>query len=368
MLRSATDEARSGASQRCRIGATHSYLLAVLQLILLCTLPLIATAAAPPAQCLASLPPHRFDTKPPRPSTSLTFCKEYSGSTCCNATHTQAITRQLYPYFSTSFDERDEGYGVSDECRQLAASLHCAACHPQVGTGRLVGVCRDSCDALYAACAPALFEQANGVLQPCSPATLVCSELSAFIRSGDELCRQLGFHVASSSPARSLPSLAVSSAVSSSDLHSAFTSVLSASHSAEQPSCFHASSSPASLGSPSAKRTTAKPAASASASSAAASPLADFTSRLTALASLLTDLPALVAAFPTTVAHLRKRLRRMMRLHFSSGVSVAVVVAVVVVVMLWPRIRSWLSRQRWKARLTADGIRRQRVARLGNNR
>ena len=330
------------------------------------------SSAAAPLKCRTSVPPHRFDTQPPRPSTTLTFCKEYSASTCCNATHTQAISRQLYPYFSTTFDERDEGYGVSDECRQLAASLHCSACHPMVGTGQLVGVCRESCDALYDACAPALFEHMTGLLQPCSPSTLVCSELSSFVRSGEELCRHLGFVVGSSSPVSSLPSSTASSALSSSDLHSAVTDFLSASHTAEQSSCFHHSSSPASVGSPSTKRTATKPnAAHSSTSPATASPFSSFTSTLstiTSLSTFLAALPALLSTLPDSIAQWRKRVRRMMRAHFSSGVSVVVLMAVVVVVMFWPRIRSWLNRQRWKARLTADGIRRQRVARLGNSR
>ena len=328
----------------------------------------ITTSAVSTSKCLTSLPPHRFDPKPPRPSTTLTFCKEYSGSTCCNASHTQYITRQLYPYFSTTFDERDEGYGVSDECRQLAASLHCSTCHPLVGTGQLVGVCRESCDALYSACAPSLFEHVNGLFQPCSPSTLVCSELSAFVRSGEELCRHLGLVVGSSSPAPSLPSPAAASSLSSSDLHSAFTSFLSAtSHSTQQPTCFHASSSPSSLNSPTTKRTTTKPTTTSTATPTS-SPYTTLTSTLATLTTLLTTLPARLTTLPTTVAQWRKWARKWMRSHMSSGVSVVVLVVGVVGVMFWPRIRSWLNQQRWKARLTADGIRRQRMARLGNNR
>ena len=369
--RSADGRHQHPLSHRCQTNVGCAALSLVLTLlILLSSLSLITSAALPP-KCLSSLPPHRFEPKPARPSTSLTFCKEYSSSTCCNATHTQSITRQLYPYFSTTFDERDEGYGVSEECRQLAASLHCSACHPLVGTGQLVGVCGESCDALYVACAPSLFEHMNGLLQPCSPSTLVCSELSTFVSSGSELCRHLGFTIGRPSPSSAPPSLSAASASSSSDLHSAFTSLLSASQSTEQPSCFHASSSPASLSSPSTKRTATKSTATASTTPSASSPFSSFLTTIPSLSSLstfLTSLPALLTTLPASVAQWRKRVRRLMRSHMSSGVSIAVLLALVVFVMCWPRIRGWLNRQRWKARLTADGIRRQRVARLGNSR
>ena len=354
-------------ASRVTMRSSHPLLLVILgSLLFLWTFSPTTSAASQP-KCLSSLPPHRFEPKPPRSTSSLTFCKEYASSTCCDGSHTQAITRQLYPYFATTFDERDEGYGVSDECRQLAASLHCAACHPMVGTGQLVGVCRESCDALYSACAPSLFEHATGLLQPCSPSTLVCSELSTFVRSGEELCRHLGLTVGSSSPSPALPSLAAASSLSSSDLHSAVTSFLSASHAAEQPTCFHASSSPTSLNSPATKRSTTRPSTASSTSTAftAATAASSLTSTLT---SLLTTLPALLTSLPTTVAQYRKRARKLMRSHASSGVSIAVGAVVVVCVLFWPRIRGWLNRQRWKARLTADGIRRQRVARLANNR
>ena len=118
----------------------HIPLPSLLLFLLSLTLLLSSTSSSQP-RCV-SAPPHRFNPRSsPSASSSLTFCTAYASSTCCNASHTAAIVRDVYPFFSFTADDRSEGYGVSEECKNLAASIFCHPCHPLVGTQQKRGVC-----------------------------------------------------------------------------------------------------------------------------------------------------------------------------------------------------------------------------------
>ena len=124
--------------------STHLPLFPCLFLFYLSASLLLCPISCSQSRC-ASVPPHRFNPRSsPSPSTSLTFCTSYSSSTCCNASHTAAIVRDVYPFFSFTADDRAEGYGVSEECKNLASSIYCHPCHPLVGTQQKHGVCRVS--------------------------------------------------------------------------------------------------------------------------------------------------------------------------------------------------------------------------------
>ena len=113
----------------------------VVTLFLLVHFPSSVTSASSLLRC-SSVSPYRFNPRlSPSPSSSLTFCTSYASSTCCNASHTVGIVKAVYPFFSFTAEDRAEGYGVSEECKNLAASIHCAPCHPLVGTQQKRGIC-----------------------------------------------------------------------------------------------------------------------------------------------------------------------------------------------------------------------------------
>lgn len=161
----------------------------ILLIYSLCILLTAKTSTASAVHCIPSLPPHRFNPSVSPSSSSLTFCKEYSPATCCNSTHTNIIMKQLSPFFSFSLDELEEGYGVSEACKNYAVSIFCSPCSAEMGTGQQTGICSSSCDHFYTACQSALFENVNGQLQPCSSKSLICTPLNHIVNKSNRTYR-----------------------------------------------------------------------------------------------------------------------------------------------------------------------------------
>jgi len=101
------------------------------------------------------------------------------------------VLRSLSPYFDPTSRVAES---FSESCRQLSSVAACAPCHPDVGTGRKVGLCPSLCTSLYSACSEGLFTSlsAEGELKPCTDASLLCSPLREIVGSGEEMCRRMG--------------------------------------------------------------------------------------------------------------------------------------------------------------------------------
>jgi len=73
----------------------------------------------------------------------------------------------------------------------------CAPCHPDIGTGARVGVCPSLCDQWFSACSEGLFTESEGLLRPCTDASLICAPLREVVQSGAEMCRLTGLGLGS---------------------------------------------------------------------------------------------------------------------------------------------------------------------------
>ena len=330
--------------------------------------PLPTAFSKAPARCL-SLPPHRFDPQSsPSRSSSLTLCKEYAASTCCNASHTAAVTKQLYPFYSFTLDDRVDGYGVSDDCRHLAVSVFCSPCHPLVGVGQLRGVCQESCDQWFTACSSSPFESVSGALQPCAADSLICSPLDAIVSSGRAFCDAMGVRVAAPAATASLSSAMVASA-SSSQLYDAVSSFLTEASSgatAAAASCFTASTSP--------QTTIPAPAAKRSSASSSSSPRSTSSSASTASTASSSSVSSLLGSFLRSLSfRLPRPVRRLLRrfgLPVPSGDSLVLIAVTALCCLLYYNRKPTLAYLRRKGlfrmgrRLTAEGLRAQRLMKL----
>ena len=292
--------------------------------------------------------------------------------------------KTAYPFFAFSWDERAEGYGVSEECKNLASSIYCAPCHPLVGTGVKRGVCRESCDAWYSECAPALFEHAVTGLQPCAPSSLICTPLRDIVRDGEQFCRAMGVRVGFSSNAPQSPSASAVTASSPAQLHDAFSAFVTdaqsfhatalVADSDERPyddgvPCFVASAAPVTIAPssstkrPSSSRTTT----SASAASESSSWWSPYVPTLSWSAWQVWATKAV-----------RRWYRRVERggtrsLLFAGAVGTLVAALLWVAVYDAPRVLWYLRRIGWRprwlrTRITSERVRQQRVARLGQHK
>lgn len=79
----------------------------------------------------------KFTANPPA-RRELTFCREFSQSTCCDERTIQEITRAAAPYFG---EKNNDMHVFSDSCRRASSSILCFPCHPAVGTQLKRGVC-----------------------------------------------------------------------------------------------------------------------------------------------------------------------------------------------------------------------------------
>ncbi len=182
---------------------------------------------------------YRFTPKAPAAYVSHTkplVCSHYKSATCCNITHSIAITRTLSPFFDDTVPSRRLAItatasaaattaasgggsaapansltgsgGVSDECRTTAASLLCSTCDPLIGIGYFRGVCPSACDKFYSACADEWWTVNDNALPggsgsgagsdgggglllslvPCVWTSLVCFALREVISDGRALC------------------------------------------------------------------------------------------------------------------------------------------------------------------------------------
>ena len=75
----------------------------------------------------------------------------------------------------------------------MLSSLHCAPCHPDVGTGVVTSVCPSLCDKIMLACREEFFTVSNvqGLVQPCVESSLICSPLRVIASSGLDACKKL---------------------------------------------------------------------------------------------------------------------------------------------------------------------------------
>lgn len=73
----------------------------------------------------------------------------------------------------------------------------CAPCHPDIGTGARVGICPSLCDQWFSACSDGLFTESEGILRPCTDASLICAPLREVVRSGAEMCQRTGLGLGS---------------------------------------------------------------------------------------------------------------------------------------------------------------------------
>lgn len=120
-----------------------------------------------------------FSAEEPAKKT-LSICKEHEEYSCCNRSHTDALSRLAMPFF----DDLDQ---FSEQCRQLTLNILCAPCHHDVGTGRKP-VCTSLCNRWYEACSSGLFSEIGGELVPCTSSSLVCFPLRETF-SGRSFCQ-----------------------------------------------------------------------------------------------------------------------------------------------------------------------------------
>lgn len=169
-----------------------------------CTVNFTYSTSIPNCQSSSSTA-FSFDPVPPS-SHSLTFCQQYSSFTCCNSTQTNKIIKQLSPLF-LSVPTDGEGFGVNDSCKNYAASIFCSPCDPFVGTGVYNSICESSCLAWYSACSSSFFQfNLDGILQPCTPSSLLCTNLESIFDNHKDFCHHYGF-ISSNSLSPSLSSV-----------------------------------------------------------------------------------------------------------------------------------------------------------------
>ena len=168
--------------------------------LVLATAATALSAAAPAAVCIGS-----GDTPQAPKSQQLGFCRQHRKSTCCSASSERSVIKAAEPFFAESRavllsaptdpallpplatlftspfpataapDAPTEvevfRYSIPAACRAYAASLLCARCSADVGTGRVAGVCVRSCQQWHDACADVLFRpdpDVPGALLPCA--------------------------------------------------------------------------------------------------------------------------------------------------------------------------------------------------------
>ena len=121
-------------------------------------------------------------------SKPMSACHQFRQNTCCNRTHTDVIKRRNLFTAAARFN---------GACRQAHSHLNCMACHGEVGTGALRGVCPHLCDTLYAKCGEEYYSAgADGSLMPCYGNAVLCSQLNLIVKNGRELCDALNVPVA----------------------------------------------------------------------------------------------------------------------------------------------------------------------------
>ncbi|KAF0697164.1 Aste57867_12158 [Aphanomyces stellatus] len=130
----------------------------------------------------------KFDpTEPSRQQKQrqLDHCSKYWKNSCCNATHTLPLKRQIMePYVA----------GFNSKCQALHEELTCSACHPFVGTGRMDRICPDLCDDWFDACKDEFYSpDGSHALSPCYGNALICSPLGSIVSTGREFCHKMGY-------------------------------------------------------------------------------------------------------------------------------------------------------------------------------
>lgn len=83
-------------------------------------------------------------------------------------------------------------------CVDHSETVHCMGCHPDVGAGYIRSICPALCDQWYHACKHDYYavQGVANVPTPCLEDSLLCSKLSAFVSSGEQMCKLFGFAVA----------------------------------------------------------------------------------------------------------------------------------------------------------------------------
>mmetsp|Transcript_8127 Transcript_8127/g.10278 ORF Transcript_8127/g.10278 Transcript_8127/m.10278 type:complete len:161 (+) Transcript_8127:287-769(+) len=82
-------------------------------------------------------------------------------------------------------------------CLQLSETVFCMGCHPRVGTREVTKICPKLCSAWYNACAQEFFstQGINVPPSPCLDDSVVCAQLSSFVKDGEEMCNLYGYEV-----------------------------------------------------------------------------------------------------------------------------------------------------------------------------
>ncbi|CAK4073190.1 unnamed protein product [Aphanomyces euteiches] len=116
---------------------------------------------------------------------TLEHCAKYWQNSCCNATHTLPLKRQIMEPIVANFNTK---------CQAMHEELTCSACHPFIGTGRMDRVCPDLCDEWYDSCKDEFYTPSGGQsLSPCYGNALVCSPLRHIVSTGREFCKRMGY-------------------------------------------------------------------------------------------------------------------------------------------------------------------------------
>eukprot|EP00474_Spongospora_subterranea_P005881 CRZ06339.1 hypothetical protein [Spongospora subterranea] len=131
----------------------------------------------------------------PPPPAHLSFCHQYSPSSCCTPADDRRILRSVAGLYATADEDR-----FSNLCTTLTARHACAVCSPLVSgpSPSLHTICLSTCQQWLNACRNDMFTSGHsGRLSPCQPNSLICSPLHDII--GDDaadFCGRSGYTVA----------------------------------------------------------------------------------------------------------------------------------------------------------------------------